>query len=279
MSAILMDGKAVAADVKRAVKEKCLSMENPPTLGVVLVGDNPASAVYVRNKEKDCAECGIRCVDHRLPEDTTEEQLLALVAELNARSDVDGILVQLPLPGQIRERVILEAIDPKKDVDAFHPFNVGRIMQFAPRYLPCTPAGIMELLKRYDIDPAGKNCVVIGRSNIVGKPMAMLLLQAGGTVTVCHTRTADLAAECRRADILVSAAGHAGLVTEDMVKPGAVVIDVAMNRGEDGKLCGDCVKAVADKASYLTPVPGGVGPMTRAMLMVNTLTAAQMRGE
>ncbi|MBQ1675372.1 MAG: bifunctional 5,10-methylenetetrahydrofolate dehydrogenase/5,10-methenyltetrahydrofolate cyclohydrolase [Oscillospiraceae bacterium] len=279
MSAILMDGKAVAADVKRAVKEKCLSMENPPTLGVVLVGDNPASAVYVRNKEKDCAECGIRCVDHRLPEDTTEEQLLALVAELNARSDVDGILVQLPLPGQIRERVILEAIDPRKDVDAFHPFNVGRIMQFAPRYLPCTPSGIMELLKRYGIDPAGKNCVVIGRSNIVGKPMAMLLLQAGGTVTVCHTRTADLAAECRRADILVSAAGHAGLVTEDMVKPGAVVIDVAMNRGEDGKLCGDCVKAVADKASYLTPVPGGVGPMTRAMLMVNTLTAAQMRGE
>jgi methylenetetrahydrofolate dehydrogenase (NADP+)/methenyltetrahydrofolate cyclohydrolase len=163
-------------------------------------------------------------------------------------------------------------------VDAFHPFNVGRIMQFAPQYLPCTPAGIMELLKRYGIDPAGKNCVVIGRSNIVGKPMAMLLLQAGGTVTVCHTRTPDLAAECRRADILVSAAGQVGLVTSDMVKPGAVVIDVAMNRGPDGKLCGDCVKSVADKASYLTPVPGGVGPMTRAMLMVNTLTAAENRG-
>ncbi len=277
MSAILMDGKALAADIKRTVKEKCLTMETAPTLAVVLVGDNPASAVYVRSKERDCGECGIRCLDHRLPEDTTEEQLLALVAELNERDDVDGILVQLPLPGQLRERVILEAIDPEKDVDAFHPFNVGRIMQFAPRFLPCTPAGVMELLKRYDVDPAGKECVVIGRSNIVGKPMAMLLLQAGGTVTVCHTRTADLAAHCRRADILVSAAGQVGLVREDMVKPGAVVIDVAMNRDEDGKLCGDCVKAVSDKASYLTPVPGGVGPMTRAMLMVNTLTAAQMR--
>ncbi|MBQ2061622.1 MAG: bifunctional 5,10-methylenetetrahydrofolate dehydrogenase/5,10-methenyltetrahydrofolate cyclohydrolase [Oscillospiraceae bacterium] len=277
MSAILMDGKALAADIKRNVKEKALSLSTPPCLAVVLVGDNPASAVYVRNKEKDCLECGIRCVDHRLGEDTTEEELLALVDELNGRADVDGILVQLPLPAQIRERVILEAIDPGKDVDAFHPFNVGRIMQFAPRFLPCTPAGVMELLKRYDIDPAGKECVVIGRSNIVGKPMAMLLLQAGGTVTVCHTRTADLAAHCRRADILVSAAGKVGLVTEDMVKPGAVVIDVAMNRGADGKLCGDCVKAVADKASYLTPVPGGVGPMTRAMLMVNTLAAAEMR--
>ena len=279
MSAILMDGKAVAADVKRAVKEKCLSMENPPTLGVVLVGDNPASAVYVRNKEKDCAECGIRCVDHRLPEDTTEEQLLALVAELNARSDVDGILVQLPLPKQIRERVILEAIDPKKDVDAFHPFNVGRLMQFVPCYVPCTPAGIMALLRRYDIDPAGKECVIINRSNIVGKPLAMLLLQAGGTVTVCHSRTADLARRCRQADILIAAAGKAGLVTADMIKPGAVVVGVSMARDDAGHICGDFGPAVGDKASYLTPPTGGVGPMTQAMLMVNVLKAAQLRGE
>ena len=277
MSAILMDGKALAAEIKEHVKEKALAMETPPALAVVLVGEDPASAIYVRHKEADCAQCGIRCLDHRLGAETTEDELLDLVRRLNADPAVDGILVQLPLPGQIRERVILEAIDPRKDVDAFHPENVGRIMQFAPRFLPCTPAGVMALLERYQIQIDGRECVVIGRSNIVGKPMAMLLLAAGGTVTVCHSRTRDLAAACRRADILVSAVGKPGLVTADMVKEGAVVVDVAMNRGADGKLCGDCERAVADKASYLTPVPGGVGPMTRAMLMMNTLTAAARR--
>ena len=277
MSAVLMDGKALAAEIRARVKEEAAALETAPTLAVVLVGDDPASAIYVRHKAADCAQCGIRCLDYRLSADAAEEEVLSLVAELNGRADVDGILVQLPLPAQIRERVVLEAIDPRKDVDAFHPENVGRIMQFAPRYLPCTPAGVMELLARYDVDPDGKECVVVGRSNIVGKPMAMLLLRAGGTVTVCHSHTADLAAHCRRADILVSAVGKPGLITADMVKEGAVVIDVAMNRGADGKLCGDAERAVADKAAFLTPVPGGVGPMTRAMLMVNTLRAARLR--
>ena len=275
MSAIRMDGKTLASEIKASVKEKSLAMETPPTLAVILVGDDPASAVYVRSKARDCAECGIRCLDHHLSADTTEEQLLTLVEEMNGRPDVDGILVQLPLPAHIRERVVLEAIRPDKDVDAFHPENVGRLMQGTPRYLPCTPAGVMELLKKYGVEPNGKNCTVVGRSNIVGKPMAMLLLQAGGTVTVCHSRTADLAAECRRADILVSAVGKTGLITADMVKPGAVVVDVAINRGADGKLRGDVDDAVAEQAAYLTPVPGGVGPMTRAMLMVNTLRAAE----
>lgn len=279
MSAIMMDGKALAAEIKRDVKEKALLLDAPPTLALLLVGDDPASVAYVGHKRRDCADCGIRTLNYHLGEDTAETELLELVAELNARADVDGILVQLPLPPQIRERTILEAIDPKKDVDAFHPFNVGRLMQFAPRYLPCTPAGIMELLKWYGIDPAGKSCVIINRSNIVGKPLAMLLLQAGGTVTVCHSRTADLVERCRQADILIAAAGRAGLVKADMVKPGAVVIGVSMTRDENGRICGDCDAAVSDKASYLTPATGGVGPMTRAMLMVNILKATEMRGK
>ena len=279
MSAIMMDGKALAADIKRDVKEKALSMEHPPTLALVLVGDDPASVTYVTHKRRDCAECGIRTVDYTLGAETTQEELLGLVAELNGRRDVDGILVQLPLPSHIHERTILEAIDPKKDVDAFHPFNVGRLMQFVPCYVPCTPAGIMALLRRYDIDPAGKECVIINRSNIVGKPLAMLLLQAGGTVTVCHSRTADLARRCRQADILIAAAGKAGLVTADMIKPGAVVVGVSMARDDAGHICGDFGPAVGDKASYLTPPTGGVGPMTRAMLMVNVLKAAELRGE
>lgn len=277
MSAVFMDGKALAASIKRDVKEKAAALMRAPTLAVILVGDDPASSVYVRNKASDCAECGIRCLDYRLRADVSEAEVLSLVEELNCRDDVDGILVQLPLPPQIRERVVQEAIDPGKDVDAFHPENIGRIMQFAPRFLPCTPAGVMALLRHYGIDPAGKECVVVGRSNIVGKPMAMLLLQANGTVTVCHTHTPDLASVCRRAEILISAAGLPGLIRADMVRRGAVVVDVAINRGADGKLCGDAEAAVADKASYLTPVPGGVGPMTRAILMENTLRAAQMR--
>lgn len=279
MSAYLLDGKALAAQKKAAVRTAAAQLSRAPGLAVVLVGENPASQIYVRNKARDCEECGIRCMDFRLPAQTTESALLQLVAELNCRADVDGILVQLPLPEGIRERRVLEAISPEKDVDAFHPENVGRLVQGQARYLPCTPAGVMELLRAAEIDPAGKHAVIVGRSNIVGKPMALLLLQADATVTVCHSRTPDLAQECRRADILISAVGRRGLITADMIRPGAAVVDVAMNRGEDGRLCGDVDFAAAcEVASYITPVPGGVGPMTRAMLMENTLRAAQMRG-
>ena len=232
----------------------------------------------MRNKEQDCAQCGISCADHRLPADTSQEALLALIDTLNRDRSIDGILVQMPLPAHLDAGQVLRAIDPAKDVDAFHPENVGRLHLGQPRYLPCTPAGILALLKKYGIDPAGKHCVVVGRSNIVGKPMAALLLQADATVTVCHSKTPDLRAQCLQADILVSAAGRRGLITADMVKPGAVVIDVAMNRGPDGKLCGDAdYAAVAEKASFITPVPGGVGPMTRAMLLENTYRAALSR--
>ena len=278
MSAVVMDGKALAAKVKARALAAAGRLERQPGLAVILVGENPASQVYVRGKVKDCADCGIACFDYYLPADTTEEQLLALVAELNDRSDVDGILCQLPLPGHITEKKVLEAISPDKDVDAFHPYSMGRILRGDPCFLPCTPAGVMELLHEYGIEVAGKKCVVVGRSNIVGKPMALLLLGENGTVTVCHSRTPDLKAECLQADILVAAVGKVNLITADMVKEGAVVIDVAMNRNAEGKLCGDVdYVAVAEKASFITPVPGGVGPMTRAMLMENTLTAAKAR--
>ena len=278
MSAVVMDGKALAAKVKARALAAAGRLERQPGLAVILVGENPASQVYVRGKVKDCADCGIACFDYYLPADTTEEQLLALVAELNDRSDVDGILCQLPLPGHITEKKVLEAISPDKDVDAFHPYSMGRILRGDPCFLPCTPAGVMELLHEYGIEVAGKKCVVVGRSNIVGKPMALLLLGENGTVTVCHSRTPDLQTECLQADILVAAVGKVNLITADMVKEGAVVIDVAMNRNAEGKLCGDVdYAAVAEKASFITPVPGGVGPMTRAMLMENTLTAAKAR--
>lgn len=275
MSAGILDGKALAGRIKEELRCKCGHLARAPQLAVVLVGDDPASAIYVRNKERDCRECGIDCRDHRLAADTTQEALLALIRELNRDDSVDGILVQLPLPGHLDGAQVLRAIDPDKDVDAFHPENVGRLLLGQPRYLPCTPAGILALLREYAIDPAGKHCVVVGRSNIVGKPLALLLLQADATVTVCHSKTPDLADQCRRADILVSAAGQAGLITADMVRPHAVVIDVAMNRGADGRLCGDVdFGAAAQRADYITPVPGGVGPMTRAMLMENTYQAA-----
>lgn len=275
MSAGILDGKALAGRIKEELRCKCERLARAPRLAVVLVGDDPASAIYVRNKERDCRECGIDCRDHRLAADTTQEALLALIRKLNRDDSVDGILVQLPLPGHLDGAQVLRAIDPDKDVDAFHPENVGRLLLGQPRYLPCTPAGILALLREYAIDPAGKHCVVVGRSNIVGKPLALLLLQADATVTVCHSKTPDLADQCRRADILVSAAGQVGLITADMVKPHAVVIDVAMNRGADGRLCGDVdFGAVAQRADYITPVPGGVGPMTRAMLMENTYQAA-----
>ena len=268
MSAGILDGKALAGRIKEELRCKCGRLARAPQLAVVLVGDDPASAIYVRNKERDCRECGIDCRDHRLAADTTQEALLALIRALNRDDSVDGILVQLPLPGHLDGAQVLRTIDPDKDVDAFHPENVGRLLLGQPRYLPCTPAGILALLREYAIDPAGKHCVVVGRSNIVGKPLALLLLQADATVTVCHSKTPDLADQCRRADILVSAAGQAGLITADMVRPHAVVIDVAMNRGADGRLCGDVdFGAVSQRADYITPVPGGVGPMTRAMLM------------
>ena len=274
--AVRIDGKALAQTVKARVRAEGSKLPRQPGLAVILVGDDPASKVYVSGKEKDCGECGIRSFSHRLPADTKQEELVRLVGELNDNPLVDGILCQLPLPKGLDEEAVIHAIAPDKDVDCFHPVNVGRMSIGEASFLPCTPAGVMEMLRAYDISVRGKNCVVLGRSNIVGKPMAMLLTQADGTVTVCHSRTEDLAAHTRRADILVSAIGKAGFVTADMVKDGAVVIDVAMNRSESGKLCGDVdFAAVEPKASYITPVPGGVGPMTRAMLMENILTAAK----
>lgn len=248
-----------------------------PGLAVIIVGDDPASRVYVNNKKKACNEIGIYSEEHALPAETTEEELLSLIQTLNGRKEISGILCQLPLPGHICEETILLAIDPKKDVDAFHPVNVGKIMIGDYDFLPCTPAGVMELIKESGIDPAGKECVVVGRSNIVGKPQAMLLLHAHGTVTICHSRTKNLAEVTRRADILVAAVGKANFITADMVKEGAVVIDVGMNRNAEGKLCGDVdFENVKEKCAAITPVPGGVGPMTIAMLMKNAVKAAQL---
>lgn len=275
--AIIMDGKALAKKVRLQVAEQAARLSRQPGLAVILVGDDPASAVYVRNKEKDCQQCGIRSLEYRLPAETSQQALLALIARLNEDPAADGILVQLPLPRHIDSRAVLEAIRPDKDADAFHPENAGRMLTGEPAVWPCTPAGVMELLHEYGISPAGKRCVVLGRSNIVGKPMALLLLRENGTVTVCHSATPDLGEETRRADILVSAVGRPGLIGAAQVKEGAVVIDVAINRTPEGKLCGDVdFDAVAPKASYITPVPGGVGPMTRAILMKNVLALAKM---
>ncbi|MDM8239396.1 bifunctional methylenetetrahydrofolate dehydrogenase/methenyltetrahydrofolate cyclohydrolase FolD [Pseudoflavonifractor phocaeensis] len=280
MAAIKMDGKALAAKVKEEVAAQVAGMAQKPGLAVVLVGDNPASRVYVNGKKKDCAECGIYSEEYAIPAQTTQQELLELVETLNNREDIDGILVQLPLPRHLNEKEVLLAIRPDKDVDCFHPFNVGQLMIGEQGFQPCTPAGVMRMLKEYGIDPAGKHCVIVGRSNIVGKPQAMLMLRENATVTICHSKTPDLKAECLRADILVAAAGRTGLITGDMVKEGAVVVDVAMNRNEAGKLCGDVVfEDAAERASYITPVPGGVGPMTRAMLMENTLYAAKQHGK
>jgi methylenetetrahydrofolate dehydrogenase (NADP+)/methenyltetrahydrofolate cyclohydrolase len=280
MSAKIMDGKILSAKVKEEVKAEVSALSRQPGLAVILVGDNPASRVYVTAKEKDCAECGIQSFEYKLDASTTMEELLTLIDELNHRDDIDGILCQLPLPKGLDEEKVLLAIDPQKDVDCFHPYNVGKMLIGDNTFLPCTPAGAMRLLQEAGVDPAGKHCVVIGRSNIVGKPMGILLLQQNGTVTYCHSRTPNLAEITRQADILVSAVGKVNLITADMVKEGAVVIDVAMNRNEAGKLCGDVdYPAVSEKASAITPVPGGCGPMTRAMLMVNTLNAAAMHGK
>lgn len=276
----IIDGKAIAAAVRGDIAAEVARMKQEsgvtPGLAVILVGDDPASRVYVNNKKKACAEVGFLSEEFHLPADTTEQELLALVDELNNRPDIHGILCQLPLPRHLDDKAVIAAIRADKDVDAFHAENVGHIMIGDYTFLPCTPAGVMELLHRSGISVAGKRCVVVGRSNIVGKPQAMLLLHEHGTVTVCHSRTPDLASVCREADILVSAVGRAKFITADMVKPGAVVIDVGMNRDENGKLCGDVAyDEVAAIAGYITPVPGGVGPMTIAMLMQNTLTAAK----
>ena len=272
----ILDGKALAKKIKEQVAAEAAALPRRPGLAVILVGENPASQVYVRGKEKDCEECGILNLGRKLPVDTSEEELLGIIAQMNADPAVDGILVQLPLPKHIDEGKVLRAISPAKDVDCFHPENVGEMMVGDPICWPCTPYGVMELLREYGISASGKHCVVLGRSNIVGKPMTLLLLRDNGTVTVCHSRTPDLKEQCLQADILVSAVGKTNLVTADMVKEGAVVVDVAMNRNEAGKLCGDVdYAAVAEKASYITPVPGGVGPMTRAILMKNVLAAAK----
>ena len=279
--ATVISGKEVSQKVKGEVREKALALKAKGIdvgLAVVIVGDNPASRVYVNSKKKACEEVGFNSYEYALPEETTQQELLDLVEELNNDEKVNGILVQLPLPKQIDENAIINAISPDKDVDAFHPFNVGKIMIGEYAFLPCTPAGIMELIDSTGVEIAGKSCVVIGRSNIVGKPMSVLLLHRSGTVTVCHSKTKNLKEICQNADILVAAVGRPNFVTGDMVKEGAVVIDVGINRMEDGKLCGDVNFAEAEKkASYITPVPGGVGPMTIAMLMKNTLTAAMIK--
>lgn len=274
----ILDGKAVSESVKKQVALGVNELKKAGIsvgLAVILVGNNPASKIYVANKKKACEATGIKSFEYILDENTTQDELISLINTLNAEKSVNGILCQLPLPPHINEQAVIEAISPDKDVDAFHISNVGRIMVGNFDFLPCTPAGIIEILDYYNIKIEGKNCVVIGRSNIVGKPMAMLLMHRNGTVTVCHSKTKNLPDITKNADILISSVGKANFVTADMVKEGCVVIDVGMNRSE-GKLCGDvCFEEVAAKAEYITPVPGGVGPMTIAILMKNTLTAAK----
>lgn len=277
----IIDGKKVSAEVKARVADEVAALKEKgvtPGLAVIIVGDDSASQVYVRNKEKACAETGMYSEKYALPAETTQEELLNLVKELNGKKEISGILCQLPLPSHLNSDIVINAIDPIKDVDAFHPVNVGKIMIGDYAFLPCTPAGVMELIKSAGVDPEGKNCVVVGRSNIVGKPMAMLLLHKNATVTICHSKTVHLSEITKQADILVAAVGRAKFITGDMIKPGAVVIDVGMNRDENGKLCGDVDFESAEKtAGAITPVPGGVGPMTIAMLMENTLTAAKIQ--
>ena len=282
MTAKLIDGKVVSAKIRGEIREAAEAFKaerkRAPGLAVVRVGEDPASIVYVRNKLRACDEVGFYAVCHILPETVTTEEVIAQIEALNADPNIDGMLVQLPIPRHLDEKKILAAVSDAKDVDAFHSLDAGHLRLNDENVLPCTPAGIMAMLDHYGIEVSGKECVVIGRSNIVGRPMAALLLAADATVTIAHSRTKDLAAVCRRADIIVSAVGKVGTVTADMVKAGAVVVDVGMNRNADGKLCGDVdFDAVSDVASYITPVPGGVGPMTVTMLMKNTLVAAKIK--
>lgn len=277
----IIDGKAVSQSVKDRIKTETAEIKEKygitPGLAVIIVGDNPASRIYVNNKKKACEYVGFNSYEYALPKETTEAELLELINKLNNDEKIDGILCQLPLSEHINENVIINNIAPNKDVDAFHPVNVGKIMIGDYSFLPCTPAGVMELIASTGVEIQGKECVVVGRSNIVGKPMSMLLLHKSGTVTICHSKTKDLKAECKKADILVAAVGFPNLIKGDMIKEGAVVIDVGMNRLDNGKLCGDVeFETASEKAGYITPVPGGVGPMTIAMLMQNTLTAAKV---
>ncbi len=283
MGATIIDGKKIAQDIKDELRVKVAALKEEgkeATLAVVLVGDNPASQVYVRNKKKACEYVGITSLSYELPEDTSEDELLDLIDELNDRRDVDGILVQMPLPAHIDDKKVINAILPEKDVDGFHPVNVGSLVIGEDGFVSCTPAGVIQLIKRgvpgYDI--SGKECVIVGRSNIVGKPMSLLMLRENATVTIAHSRTKNLAEVCKRADIIIAAVGRAGVITADHVKEGAVVIDVGINRNSEGKLCGDCLfDEIKDKALAITPVPGGVGPMTIAMLMNNCYEAAMNR--
>ena len=280
MAAVWMDGKALAGDIKARVRLRTGEMVQKPGLAVVLVGEDPAALAYERGKERDCQECGIRFARFHLPREASQAELLNTLDELGGREDVDGILLLLPLPGHLDQRGALLAIPADKDVDCLSPVNLGELLLGGESFAPCTPAGVMALLAAYGVQTAGKRCVVVGRSSIVGKPQALLMLRADSTVTICHTRTAGLAAHCREADILITAAGRPGLITGDMVKEGAVVVDVSMNRGPDGKLCGDVVlEEAALRAGCLTPVPGGTGPVTRAVLMEHTLEAALRRGK
>ena len=275
--ATIIDGKKISQDIKDELKEKVAALKEQGTevtLAVVLVGEDPASCVYVRNKKKACEYVGIRSLSFELPEETKEEELLQLIADLNAREDVNGILVQLPLPKHMDEDKVIKAIDPKKDVDGFHPQSVGALSIGLPGFVSCTPAGIVQLLKRSDIETRGKKCVIVGRSNIVGKPMALLMLREDATVTITHSKTVDLPSVTREADILIVAIGKKQFITSEYVKDGAVVIDVGMHRDENNRLCGDVdYEDVAPKCSAITPVPGGVGPMTIAMLMYNCVSA------
>ena len=278
----ILDGKLVSAKIKEEIKLEIEEIKKTsgkiPGLAVVIVGDDPASKVYVKNKRRDCEEVGMYSEEHALPENISEEELLGLVKKLNEEENIHGILVQSPLPKHLNEDIVFENISPEKDVDAFHPETVGRITLGRYNFVPCTPMGVMELLKYYNIDMSGKECVVVGRSNIVGKPMALLLLQANGTVTVCHSRTKDLGEVTKRADILIVAMRQRQFIKADMVKEGAVIVDVGIHKKDDGKLCGDVdFESVAKIASYITPVPGGVGPMTRTMLLKNTLTAFKFK--
>ena len=279
----ILSGKEVSQRIKSELREEVAVLKDKgvvPGLAVVIVGDDPASRVYVNNKKKACAEIGIYSEEYALSSETTQEELLALIDKLNKKDDISGILVQLPVPSQINEETVINAIAPQKDVDAFHPVNVGKIMVGNYDFVPCTPAGVMELIKESGIEIAGKECVIVGRSNIVGKPQAMLLLHENGTVTICHSKTKDLAEKTRRADILVAAVGRPNFITGDMVKEGAVVIDVGINRMPDKKLVGDVDFAACEKvAGAITPVPGGVGPMTIAMLMRNTIKAALIQNK
>lgn len=275
MPAVQMDGRALAGRIKEQVRAQVEGMERRPGLAAVRVGEDPASQVYTRSRRKDCALCGIYHEEYVLPQDTTQPELMDLIDMLNSRADIDGILMEFPLPEHLDRRAVQLAIRPDKDVDCVNPANMGHLMLGEEALRPCTPAAVMRLLEEYGVETAGKTCVLVGRSNIVGKPLAMLMLLGDATVTICHTKTAMLAEECRRADILVTAAGEAGLITADLVKEGAVVVDIAVNRDARGALCGDTVyDQVVQKAACLTPVPGGVGPVTRAILMENTLKAA-----